>query len=297
MKKISIHTDLACERCKIDENDNGTEFTKEDLFDCEKQTLKIKSREASEKYDMPVGTYTTLITHPLHEMDEADMSTCAQALSQIISEYLQSSLKSQDMKGKCILVAGLGNRYLTSDAVGPLSIKNISATNHIAEYDGDVFAKYFHSRVITLSPGVMSQTGMESSDIIRGICEKAHPDAVIVIDALAARSCERLATTIQLCDTGITPGSGIHNARCALNEQTLGCPTIAIGVPTVVDTSTLVLDALEKAQKSDISDDIFPSLNAGSFFVSPKECDALAENAAFVISSSINSVLNKNLFN
>ncbi len=296
MKGVSIHTDLACERCRADDDCEGVSFEKRKVGDTEIHTLTISTKEASEKHKTAIGSYTTLVVPPLWDIDENELNSSADALTEVLSGYLKKALSQRDIKGSKILVAGLGNRYLTADAVGPMTVKQISATNHISEYESDVFTKYFHAKVITVSPGVMSQTGIESRDIIRGICELAKPDAVIVIDALAARSCERLATTIQLCDTGISPGSGINNARLAMNEGSLGCPTIAIGVPTVVDSATLVLDALEKAQCKDCDDAFFENLKEKSFFVSPKDCDAVTENASLIISSAINSILNKNLF-
>lgn len=296
MTRASIHTDLAYERCKADENDDGVKFKEEMLFDTQKHTLDITTQSASEKYGMPIGRYTTLLFPPLWDMDDCQISSASNTLRQTLHEYLQRILGDKTIKGSRILVVGLGNRYLTADAIGPMTVKNISATNHIAEYESDVFAKYFNAKIITVAPGVMSQTGLESADIIRGICENNPIDAVIAIDALAARSCERLATTIQISNTGITPGSGINNARNALNESTLGTPTIAIGVPTVVDSATLITDALEKANKTDISDDFFDALNDRRFFVSPKECDTVTENASRIISDAINSVLNENLF-
>ena len=296
MKDISIHTDLACERCRADDDCEGVSFEKKKVGDTEIHTLSITSKAASEKHKMAIGSYTTLVVPPLWDIDGDELNSSADALTEVLSDYLKKALSGRDVKGSKILVVGLGNRYLTADAVGPMTVKQISATNHISEYESDVFTKYFHAKVITVSPGVMSQTGIESADIIRGICELAKPDATIVIDALAARSCERLATTIQLCDTGISPGSGINNTRLAMNEHTLGCPTIAIGVPTVVDSATLVLDALEKAQCESYKDGFFENLQEKSFFVSPKDCDAVTENASHIISSAINSLLNKDLF-
>jgi spore protease len=151
--------------------------------------------------------------------------------------------------------------------------------------------------VSVISPGVLAQTGIESFEIISSLCKKIDFDLIIAIDSLAARSCDRLATTIQISDTGITPGSGIGNSRVRLDRESLGVPVIAIGVPTVVESRTLIYDAIAKAKSKALSQEIERILSEeSSFFVSPKDSDVITENAAKIISSSINSAFNAELF-
>lgn len=136
-----------------------------------------------------------------------------------------------------MLVAGLGNRMITPDAVGPQAVDHVIATRHLVEQVPDVFASW--RPVSALAPGVLGQTGLETGEVVCGVLDRIRPAAVIAVDALAAGRLSRLLRTVQLADTGITPGAGVGNARAALNERTLGVPVIAIGVPTVVDGATL----------------------------------------------------------
>ena len=148
--------------------------------------------------------------------------------------------------------------------------------------------------VSSLVPGVMAQTGMETLEILQGVVEKTHPDVAVVIDALAARNTKRLNCTIQLTDTGISPGSGVGNHRCGLTKETLGIPEIGIGIPTVVDAGTIVHDAvsnlLEALEESEIDEFlgeiISPSLR--SMFVTPKDIDETIKRLSFTISEGIN---------
>jgi spore protease len=143
-------------------------------------------------------------------------------------------------------------------------------------------------KVSAISPGVLGQTGIETLDIVKGAVSSVHPDLIIAIDALAARSCERLGATVQISDSGISPGSGIGNRRSAISFDTVGVPVMALGVPTVVDSATLVREVLLLSGYKNISADIDKILNSGrSFFVSPKECDAMIKCICKLFSTSI----------
>ena len=150
-------------------------------------------------------------------------------------------------KESSILVVGLGNRDVTADALGPNVVDNLTVTRHmVKEFGKAAYGKTRMHVTSALIPGVMAKTGMESAEIIKGVVEKTEPDAVIVIDALAARSIRRLNRTVQISDAGIHPGSGVGNNRNAITRESLGVPVIAIGVPTVVDAATIVNDALAR---------------------------------------------------
>ena len=145
--------------------------------------------------------------------------------------------------------------------------------------------------VSAIAPSVLSKTGIESVDVIKSIVDRIGADIVIVIDSLAAKSCDRLGCTVQITDSGISPGSGIGNLRMAINEITVGCPIISIGLPTVVDSATLVLDTLELAGIEGVSDNLLKVLRKSkSFFVAPKECDKITECAANLLASSLNAL-------
>lgn len=136
-----------------------------------------------------------------------------------------------------VLIAGLGNRMVTPDAIGPQTADHVIATRHLVAQSPAIFADW--RPVSALAPGVLGQTGVETGEVICGVLDRVCPAAVIAVDALAAGRLSRLLRTVQLADTGITPGAGVGNARAALNEETLGVPVIAVGVPTVVDGATL----------------------------------------------------------
>lgn len=184
------------------------------------------------------------------------------------------------------LVCGIGNRSLSADAVGVLAAEHIVVTHHCKQMDGCPFGMSGFGDVSVFSPGTLAKTGAESADLIRSIASEIRPDAIVAIDALAARDATRLARTIQISDAGIIPGSGIGNGRMALNKETMGIPVIAIGVPTVVDTATLLYDALE-GRNPDTK--VIDSLKG--FFVAPKEIDAIAQHMGKLIGYALNRTL------
>lgn len=187
-----------------------------------------------------------------------------------------------------ILVAGLGNRDITSDAIGPLTVKHLTVTRHIKELDPPLFARLGTLPLSAVAPGVIGQTGIETAALIRGAADTALPSLILCVDALAAKSVDRLAVTIQLSDTGIAPGSGIGNHRRAIDRTTVGAPVLAIGVPTVVDSSTMVSDMLERAGVEEISPSLRRELDNGrSFFVTVKDTDTATGEMAKLIAAAI----------
>lgn len=182
------------------------------------------------------GTYITLSIKGVKllnsEIQLKEMLVLTKTLSHLLK---RKKIKDEDMG----LVVGLGNRMITPDALGPLAVEQVIVTNHLFKLKDDSVSEGYR-KVTALSPGVMGVTGIETSDIITSVVKKVKPDFVIVIDALAAKDSSRLGTTIQLTDTGIHPGSGVGNIREELSEEKLGIPVIALGIPTVVDTATIV---------------------------------------------------------
>ena len=177
-------------------------------------------------------------------------------------------------------MAGLGNTDITPDAVGPLTAKGILATRHITGQFAESIGLKGLKSVSVISPGVLGKTGIEVRELIIGAAAAVNPDAVIVIDALASKSTERLFKTVQLCDTGISPGSGVKNSRSEISEKTLGVPVIAVGVPTVVDAETLAFELTNKE----------PERESG-MFVTPKEVDLLCERISEILSAALNVFL------
>ena len=311
--KFSIRTDLALEAKESYEQDNveirGVRIEK--LEDEEKEiqttTVVIETENGAKAMGKPVGTYITL--------EAPNMSIPDEDYHREISKELAVHLKKlMGEEEQSVLVVGLGNRDVTPDALGPYVVKNINITRHvIREYGKASMDEERVNQVSGIVPGVMAQTGMETLEIIRGVVEETQPQLVVVVDALAARSTKRLNRTIQITDTGINPGSGVGNHRDGINEQVLGVPVIAIGVPTVVDAATIVNDTMEsliesmdssshiknlggalgtlsRAEKHQmIRELISPHLNA--MFVTPKDIDATVKRISYTISEGLNMAL------
>jgi len=311
--KFSIRTDLALEAKESYEQDNveirGVRIEK--LEDEEKEiqttTVVIETENGAKAMGKPVGTYITL--------EAPNMSIPDEDYHREISKELAVHLKKlMGEEEQSVLVVGLGNRDVTPDALGPYVVKNINITRHvIREYGKASMDEERVNQVSGIVPGVMAQTGMETLEIIRGVVEETKPQLVVVVDALAARSTKRLNRTIQITDTGINPGSGVGNHRDGINEQVLGVPVIAIGVPTVVDAATIVNDTMEsliesmdssshiknlggalgtlsRAEKHQmIRELISPHLNA--MFVTPKDIDATVKRISYTISEGLNMAL------
>ncbi len=282
-----IRTDLACERHRADTELPGVFYEETAHGDVTQSLLHITSKEGAASVGKPCGQYITLSFRPLWEQSDDTLVEIASLLGAAVAKLLP---KKHPRDGRTLLIAGLGNRHLTVDAVGPRCAQSIVATSHLAIYEPAVFRTLGCDRLAVLAPGVLSQTGIESATLIAGAVKEVQADAVIVIDALVARSCSRLASTVQISDTGILPGGGVGNPRIAVDEESMGVPVIVIGIPTVVDASTLIYDTLtaEEAQK------LPPSCKAAldkhrGFFVSPRECDAVTENAARLIAHALNT--------
>ena len=236
---------------------------------------------------------------------------CHEKIIKVLAENVRSLVKIGG--NDCILVAGLGNWNITPDALGPKVISKILVTRHLQGTLPDEIEETVRS-VAAVSPGVMGLTGIETGEILKGITDKLQPSLLIAIDALAARRSNRINATIQLSDTGISPGAGVGNKRMMLDQETLGIPVIAIGVPTVVDAATLVNDTMDRIleemkQQTETGSAFFQMLQSleqeekyqmiaeilgpytGNLFVTPKEVDAVVDRLANIIANSINIAL------
>lgn len=193
--------------------------------------VRILSVDAAREIGKPQGRYLTLELDALIRREEDAFPRACKALSTLLRELLPHPNDGP------VLIAGLGNRMITPDAIGPQTADHVIATRHLVAQSPAIFADW--RPVSALAPGVLGQTGVETGEVICGVLDRVRPAAVIAVDALAAGRLSRLLRTVQLADTGITPGAGVGNARAALNKETLGVPVIAVGVPTVVDGATL----------------------------------------------------------
>lgn len=249
IEKYSIRTDLALEQKERFEADHveipGVIVEEEEDEEKEMKitTVRIETENGAKAMKKPVGTYITMEAPGLAVPDEDYHREIAETLAGYLKQFLTPRKKDSS-----VLVAGLGNRKVTPDALGPYVVDHLNISRHIVrEYGKYAMGEEKVQMVSAIVPGVMGQTGMETVEIIKGIVKETRPDILVVIDALAARSSRRLNRTIQISDAGIHPGSGVGNHRCGITKATVGVPVIAIGVPTVVEAATIVNDAMEKS--------------------------------------------------
>ena len=283
-----LSSDLACEKfdSKFRESEEG-EYDEEYVGDFKIVRLSRLEGETQQNY-------ITVECGRIWELDEAQQEDLCRILEDCIRELSLKISQKEINKDFSVLIAGLGNSDITVDAIGPECIKRITATRHLRAYDETMFEAVGCCEVSAIATGVLGQTGVESVDVIKGILGEAQVDLVIVIDALAARSCERLASTFQISDTGIDPGAGIGNHRKKIDADVIGVPILAIGVPTVVNSSALMCDALKMAGIDTIDGELELALeSARSFYVAPKESDIITERVAGILARSIGMVFSQ----
>lgn len=239
LSKYKIRTDLIVEQLDNDLNINQVERVYKDI-----KVLEVCLDKDNEFIEKKAGKYITISFNDITDINNRNN------LEEVFVKELKKIMNSSNIKGndKC-LVVGLGNNNSTPDSLGPKVASNILVTRHLFELSG-ITVENGYRNVSSFIPGVMGSTGIEASDIILGIIEKTKPDFVLVIDALASSSIDRVNKTIQLTDSGINPGSGVGNARKEISKNTLGIPVIAIGIPTVVDAVTIVSDTINYIKKN-----------------------------------------------
>jgi len=295
-------TDLALEAHEMAKKTSstldGVIYKEENLFGFSMTRVEITSESGSIATGKPCGKYLTLHTGSPWNDSSDSMINAARALSVLIEELICDKVSSSAP----VLIAGLGNVTITADAIGPKALEHVIVTRHIKSASPSIFSDLGLFDVAALAPGVLSQTGVETTEIIKSLVDKISPSTVIAIDSLASRNLERLVTTVQLSDTGISPGSGMGNRRSSLNEKTVGVPVISIGVPTVVDVGALTFGILEKyCKKSNLRQSIAEALETEGemkelqYFVTPKDTDLIISCLAKVIGYGINLAFHKNL--
>jgi len=301
MAYFQVRTDLALEaRESIEDADGSLRGVIVEEYDCRDAnvhvtSVRITSKNAAKAMGKPMGTYITLEAPNLCEMGEsAGVGEQHTQIAEEISRHLRTLLP-ENLPEASILVVGLGNRDVTADALGPQVVDNLCITRHmILAYGSAAYHKEEQTLISSIVPGVMAKTGMETAEIIKGTVRETSPHAVIVVDALAARSTRRLNRTIQITNTGIHPGSGVGNHRGAITQEVLGVPVIAIGVPTVVDAATIVNDALKRMYqelKETTLLKIRESLamaELNNMYVTAKDIDATIRRLSYTLSEALN---------
>ncbi|WP_125114810.1 GPR endopeptidase [Agathobaculum sp. Marseille-P7918] len=285
---MAFRTDLAVEAIQNAEKTadlRQVRQTERSLEGFSVSEVEILGDDAAREIGKPRGRYLTLELDALVRREEDAFPRACRALSTLLRELLPKNAPAGP-----VLVAGLGNRMITPDAIGPQAVDHVIATRHLVEQVPDVFASW--RPVSALAPGVLGQTGVETGEIICGVLDRVKPAAVLAVDALAAGRLSRLLRTIQLADTGITPGAGVGNARAALNRNTLGVPVIAIGVPTVVDGATLAHEIA--AQLGSPSCEALDDLSL-PVMVTTRDIDREVADIARVIGYAVNMALHPHL--
>ena len=305
----NFRTDLADERTDIFKKNNnivdnidGIETSVREEENIKITEVKVINENGANSIGKPIGSYITIDIKELKTATDESIENYGNVLSNELRKLIDKHSAKQDE----ILVVGLGNIYVTPDSLGPKVINEIDVTRHILKYMPEVLEEGTRS-VSAISPGVLGTTGMETLEIVNGIVNNVKPKLVIVIDALASRSIDRISSSIQLADTGIVPGAGVGNTRKELSQNTLNIPVIALGIPTVVESGVLVNDCLDlfigKLQQEAKSNDYLNKLkekdnyeeikealipNDYNMIVTPKEIDDLIENMKDVVARGIN---------
>lgn len=297
MSDFNFMTDMADERVDIYKKINNSQ----DIDGVKTETKKdgsvttniveILNENGEHAIGKTIGKYITISLQDVMYIDDETKTKVKKSVSDVVNSFIEDK--------KCILVIGLGNRSVTPDCIGPKVVQNVNLTRHIIKYMPE-YAEKDGREISAIIPGVLGTTGIETSDIIMGIIDKVKPDLIIAIDSLASLSVDRLGKTVQITNTGITPGAGVNNKRAGLTIETLGVPVIAIGVPTVVDIATITNEAINKLmednsninignmKKEEIYGALAKALDTENYIVTPKEIDDIVTKMADIISTSLN---------
>lgn len=312
-KAFGINVDLAVEAHDIVRGETGKEIPgvivdREKYENSSVTIVKIVHESAEQLMGKPRGNYITIEAPALRENNRR----AQQEVAEVLAKKLASLFNLPENAN--VLVVGLGNWNATPDALGPRVVDNSMVTRHLYNYAPEELHGGMRS-VSAIAPGVLGTTGIETAEIIKGISEKIKPELIIMVDALAAGSVERIATTIQIADTGISPGSGVGNKRAGINSETMGgIPVIAIGIPTVVHAAVIAQDTverfLEQLQQSPMLNQIYNNLRPdftrqvinevlkpfeGNLMVTPKEIDALISSTSKVVAGGISMALHPSI--
>ena len=260
--------------------------------------VKIETEEGARLLGKPMGLYMTMECQGVRRREVE----ARKAISALLGEELARLLPPED--GAPVLVAGLGNRTVTPDSLGPLTVDHTLVTRHLYAERPDLTVKGM-TPVCAVAPGVLGVTGVETGEMIRAVAQAVKPRAVVAVDSLAARAVSRVAGTVQLTDAGIRPGSGVGNHRAALTAQTLGVPVLALGVPMVIYAATIARDAFDSPSRDDSGPEREKALDAmtqellsgalGEMIVTPREVDDLVSDAAVMLAGGINRALHPGL--
>ena len=287
-----FRTDMAVERRDLYKNANkledeiqGVECEEEEIEDMSITRVKITNEEGERALERRMGNYITIDIKKIHNITEEKENKIIEVFSKELKSIIDKHIKPNEE----ILIVGLGNSYSTPDSLGTKVVENIEITRHIKIYLPNAIDRNTRS-VSAITPGVLGTTGIETVEIVKGIVDNIKPKLVIAIDSLCSKNIDRINKSIQISDTGIVPGGGVGNRQAELSKDTLGVPVIGVGIPTVLDAATIVIDTLKVCDVSISEDEIVDKmkLNNFNFIVTPKEIDSLIENMTAIVSEGIN---------
>ncbi|OQB23366.1 MAG: Germination protease precursor [Firmicutes bacterium ADurb.Bin182] len=292
----NIYTDLAAEVREMNPSLSGVTEDKHEGDGFSVSRIRIENESAAKKMEKPIGEYITLdapelLNRPLDLFER---------VSKQIADEIANLMRDVEKKAS-VLIVGLGNRFITPDSLGPRVVEQIYVTRHILEYLPDAVEGMDLRPVSAFAPGVLGVTGVETLEVVRGIVESVKPDLIIAIDSLASRRAARISTTVQLTDTGISPGAGVGNMRKGLNKETLGIPVLAIGVPLVVFASTITQDTItliadetglhkDEEKLKSLAEKVI-SEKFGPMIVTPKDIDEIVDDMSRILADAINMAM------
>ncbi len=295
---MNLRTDLAAEAAEsLELSEKDGFFETFDDGDISVSRIRIDGKRAADLTGKPMGNYATVFFDGAFR-DDRLFDNAVEKTARVLKEFLGTA--------KTLLAVGLGNAEMTADALGPKVIDRLVVTRHLREQMPDLYRELALGNLSALRPGVLGQTGIETAEFIKSAVKTVSPDGVLVFDALASRRVKRLCATVQISNTGITPGSGVGNHRNRIDRQSLGVPVISVGVPTVVDAATLTVDALEKIQTlsprnrrfaEEWTEDEGTRLREilggyeNNLVVTPQDIDALIDRTAKLISLAVNKAV------
>ncbi len=297
MTNLKYRTDLAIESVEMYDEErgetgdiDGVEMEKIEYDEDIRATrIKIKDSKGEAVLQKPMGNYITLEIDGLIDGEEDLKERASKAFAEELKQLIKFHYYLK------VLVIGLGNDKVTPDALGPYTVSKVRVTRHwfiIYETEGDEE----QSCVSGFIPGVMGSTGMETAELIQKAASISNPEIILVVDSLAARNISRISTTIQINDTGISPGAGMGNHRTMLNEQTLGHRVISVGVPTVIDSSTLIMDALKGYIKNPVEVENYIEQNGQDMIVTSTDIDQVIKDFSDIIANGINNTLHPGIY-
>lgn len=291
-----IYTEMAVEARELNPDLPGIVEQNENIEGIEVSRITIQNEASGQQIGKLPGQYITIDAPNLITRDPELFKKVSQQISKEVLALLPGITAEST-----ILVVGLGNRFVTPDSLGPRVTEKVYVTRHITNYLPKGSIDMTLKAVCALAPGVLGVTGVETFDIVEGLVSNLKPNAVIIIDSLASRRAARINTSIQITDTGISPGSGVGNSRADLSKKGLGAPVIAIGVPMVVFASTIAKDTIHLiADKTGLHNDEEKlveiaqqviSENMGEFIVTPKDIDSIVNDMAQIVADGINQAL------